>query len=70
MTWTLGEVRKRRVGGTEILVARGGWMHIVPLSFRNQAAFTVVMPSGEHDIAIRKIDEDLIRLALVTTTAA
>jgi len=40
------------------------------LFFRNQAAFKVVTPSGEHDIAIRKVDEDLVWLALVTTIAA
>jgi hypothetical protein len=40
------------------------------LHFRNQAAFTVVTASGEHDIAIRKIDEDLVRLALVTAIPA
>lgn len=34
---------------------------------RNQAAFKVVTPSGEHDIAIRGLDEDLVRLALVST---
>jgi hypothetical protein len=96
MTWTLGQPRKRRVGAAEILVVRGGWLHIargaetvwrsqsagdtvvvppqtalVPsdrqLYFRNQAAFKVVTPSGEHDIAIRKQDEELIRLALVST---
>jgi hypothetical protein len=99
MTWTLGQPRKRRVGAAEILVARGGWLHIAPgaeivwsssparetvviptqtalvrsdrqLYFRNQAAFTVLTPSGEHDIAIRKIDEDLVRLALIATIAA
>jgi hypothetical protein len=37
------------------------------LAFRNQAAFTVVTPDGEHDIAIRARDENLVRLALVTT---
>lgn len=99
MTWTLGQARTRRVGATEMTVARGGWLHITPgaetvwnssparetviippqvallpsnrkLQFRNQAAFTLVTPAGEHDIAIRKIDEDLVRLALVTTVGA
>jgi hypothetical protein len=37
--------------------------------WRNQAAFKVVTPSGEHDIAIRKVDEELVRLALVSTEA-
>lgn len=96
MTWTLGQVRKRRVGAAEIVVAKGGWLHLTPgaetvwrssparetmiipaqvalapsgrqLYFRNQAAFTLVTPGGEHDIAIRKVDEDLVRLALVAT---
>jgi hypothetical protein len=99
MTWTLGQARTRNVRGTEILVARGGWLHIglgseivwrssparetvvIPpqtaldrsdrkLYFRNQAAFKVVAAGAEHDIAIRKVDEDLVRLALVRTVAA
>ncbi|MFC4069803.1 hypothetical protein [Actinoplanes subglobosus] len=99
MNWTLGQVRRRKVGAAEITVPRGGWLHIahgteavwhssparetvvIPaqaaltpsdrqLHFRNQAAFTIVTPSGSHDIAIRKIDEDLVRLALVTAVTA
>lgn len=99
LNWSLGQARTRSVRGTEILVARGGWLHIelgaetvwksspagetvvIPaqtalapsdrkLYFRNQAAFKVVTPTGEHDIAIRKVDEDLVWSALVTTVAA
>ena len=40
------------------------------LYFRNQAAFTVVTDSGEHDIAIRELDADLVNSALVTAAKA
>jgi hypothetical protein len=97
MTWTLGKSRTRQVGAAEIVMPKGGWLHIaqgeeivwrglnresvvIPLQtaleksdrqlyWRNQAAFKVVTPSGEHDIAIRKVDEELVRLALVSTEA-
>ncbi|WP_436530819.1 hypothetical protein [Actinoplanes sp. HUAS TT8] len=99
LVWTLGQVRKRRVGAAEVVMPKGGWLIVVPggettwksastgetvaippqaalapsprpLYYRNQAAFTVVTADGEHDIAIRRIDEALVRLALVTSVAA
>jgi transposase-like protein len=39
------------------------------LYLRSQAAFKIMTPDGEHDIAIRRQDEDLVRLALVSSTA-
>ncbi|GLY08688.1 hypothetical protein [Actinoplanes sp. NBRC 101535] len=99
MTWTVGQARKRRVGAAEVVVPRGGWLHLTPgaeavwhssparetvivppqatlarsdrqLYFRNQAAFTLGTLSGLHDFAIRKVDEELLRLALVTGAPA